>query len=413
MNRRSFLTQASLLSLGLLLPGASGWAFSNGNPDPKAKRLVVVLLRGAVDGLNVVIPYGDSRYYQVRHSIAIARPGQDAGALDLDGRFGLHPSLMPLMPFWQQGSLGFVHAAGSPDPTRSHFDAQDYMESGAPGNKVISTGWMNRLLAQMPENHSPIRALNFGPTMPRIFSGPAPVANIEVSARSGKKSALDRPAVAQAFQELYNDPKDPISKAFQEGMDAKRTISQDLEEEMVMANGGAPLPNNIPSFGKQLAKLMTKDPSVQLAFLAFGGWDTHVNQGAGRGQLANRLKPLGQGLADLANGLGPLFDNTTIMLMSEFGRTARENGNGGTDHGHGNAIWVLGGKVHGQKVYGKFNGLGSSDLYEARDVPVLTDFRSVVASVLEQHMGLASAGISKVFPQFSPSLSGIDGILKA
>jgi len=411
MDRREFLKSAAAASLSMLCPHAGAWAFNGGSEEQK--RLVVILLRGAVDGLNVVIPYGDPSYYQARSSIAIPHPGTELGAISLDGNFGLHPALAPLEPMWKSRSLAFVTAAGSPDPTRSHFDAQDYMESGEPGVKVVSTGWMNRLISLLPDNNSPVRALNFGPTIPRILSGPAGVANVPTGAATGRKLVVDRPAIAQAFDQLYGDRNDALGRAFKEGMEARQKLSKELMDEMEMANKGAPAPKDIPNFGKELAKLMTKDKTVQVAFIAFGGWDTHINQGAGKGQLANHLAPLGQGLADLVNGLGPLYKETNIVVMSEFGRTAHENGNGGTDHGHGNSMWVMGGDVRGGKVYGKYESLASSDLYEGRDLPVNTDFRSVISSVLVAHMGLQTAQLDKIFPNFNGGRSDVQNIINA
>jgi len=412
MDRRTFLKSAGALSLGFLLPKSYAWAFSNPGATNQNK-LIVVMLRGAVDGLNVVVPYGDPAYYQARSSIAVARPGTDVGAIDLDGNFGLHPSLAPLMPLWQSKKLAFVTSAGSPDPTRSHFDAQDYMESGVPGAKLVSTGWLNRLVSLLPDNHSPVRALNVGPTIPRILAGPASVANVDVGRAGGRKMVIDRPEVEQVFDKLYSGRNDALGTAYREAIEARHTISQDLNDEMEMANRGAPTPNDNPNFGVQLAKLMSKDKTIQVAFMAFGGWDTHVNEGSGKGQLANKLAPLGKGLADFVNGLGAELDNTTIVVMSEFGRTAHENGNGGTDHGHGNVMWVLGGKVRGGKVYGRYDSLASSRLYEGRDLPVSTDFRAVLSSVLQAHMGLENPQLSKVFPNFSSVHSDVANIVNA
>lgn len=412
MNRREFLKSAasSVFSLCLLMPGAAGWAFKAARGTDK-KRTVIVFLRGAVDGLNVVIPYADGDYYRARPSIAIPQPGQEFGALDLDGSFGLHPALSPLLPWWKDRTLAFVVAAGSPDPTRSHFDAQDYMESGLPGVKIANTGWLNRVLSLMPDNQSPVRAINFGPTIPRILAGPASVANVQIGGNGLRRSAVDRPAIASAFEALYSNRNDALGKAFREGLSARKTLNRELSDEMEMANRGAPLPQ--ASFGKQLARLLVKDPTIQVAFIAFGGWDTHVNQGASRGQLANRLTPLGTGLAELVTELGDEYKDTVILVVSEFGRTAHENGNGGTDHGHGNMIWVIGGKVKGGRTYGTFSGLASSQLYEGRDLPVSTDFRSVIGAVLTAHVGLTDRDMGKIFPHFDYRQSDINNIINA
>jgi len=411
MDRRQFLQSAATFSLSMLLPGAQAWAFSNSQPSKN--KLVVVMLRGAVDGLNVVVPYGDSSYYQARSGIAVQPPGTADGALNLNGDFGLHPSLAPLMPYWNSKSMAFVTSSGSPDATRSHFDAQDYMESGVPGAKLVTTGWMNRLITLLPDNHSPVRALNFGPTIPRILSGPGTVANVELGPQGTRPLVVDKPETEHIFEQLYGNRNDALGQAFREGIQARKTISKDLEDEMEMANRGAPTPAQNPNFGKKLAQLLTKDDTVQVAFIAFGGWDTHVNQGNGKGQLANKLAPLGQGLAEFAAGMGSKFNDTTVVVMSEFGRTAHENGNGGTDHGHGNSMWLLGGKVRGGQIYGKYDGLATARLYEGRDLPVNTDFRSVLSSVLLAHMGLSQDQLEKIFPNFVSSHSDVGNIINA
>lgn len=415
MNRRDFLRAAFLAPLGIPLVTQSGWAFSNGKPDPSAQKLVVVLLRGGVDGLNVVVPYGDNRYKQIRPTIALSR---SSGLVDLDGYWGIHSALAPLTPLFKNKSMAFVHNCGSPDRTRSHFDAQDYMESGVPGQKSVTSGWMNRLVAQLPSKNSPIQAISLGPVLPRIFSGPATVATIAKSGGGGGKGLrqMQRQGltaggdVPKVFTDMYGGRGDDLGKAFADGKAARTKVDsimrqaaaeeEPMTREQMMANRGALTPRSSPEFGKQLATLMTKDPSIQVAFIDFGGWDTHVREGAEEGQLANHLKPLAAGLADLARGLGPVYNNTTIIVMSEFGRTARENGNGGTDHGHGNVLWMLGGGISGGKVYGKWGGLSDNALNEARDLPTTTDFRAVLTSILGEHMGLSNKQLDAVFPGY-------------
>jgi uncharacterized protein (DUF1501 family) len=403
MNRRKFLQQLSLISgTTLVALGTHGWAVRGVATNRNPKRLVVVFLRGAVDGLNVVIPHWENAYYDSRSLIAIAPPNEANGALDLDGRFGLHPALNSLMPLWKQGSLAFVHACGSPDATRSHFDAQDYMESGTPGIKKTPNGWMNRLLSLLP-SQSPIQAVNVGATVPRILTGRMSVASLPVGRDAERPLPLDRPQMSEAFNQLYNG-NDPLSKAYQEGRAARQQLMADLDQEMMEANNGAPSPSGFARYTQQLARLMVKDPSVELAFMALGGWDTHINQGSTTGQLARNLKSLGEGLAALTQELGAVYSDTTIVVMSEFGRTVRENGNGGTDHGHGNVMWLLGGGIKGGKVYGEWPGLAQEQLYEGRDLAVTTDFRDVVASVLSRHLQLDGAKISQIFPGYSPQL---------
>jgi uncharacterized protein (DUF1501 family) len=397
MNRRDFLQALALGTSGLIPIGQSAWAAAGSDTPGNQRKLIVILLRGAVDGLNVVVPYADANYYRLRPTIAISRPGQDNGAIDLDGYFGLHPALASLSNLWQQRRLAFVHAAGSPDPTRSHFDAQDYLESGTPGRKGTGDGWLNRLLGVMPGPATPTRAVSIGAVMPRILAGRALATNIASGAAAARASVLDRPQVGSAFAQLYQGD-DKYSAMYRQAQLAHQEVMSSVDDEMRMANGNAPLPNGFPGDAARLADLMRSNPKVQFAFMALGGWDTHANQGAATGQLANRLSPLGQGLAVLAQRLGPLFDDTVVVVMSEFGRTVHQNGNNGTDHGHGNVMWLMGGPVNGGKIHGQWQGLDEAQLYEGRDVPVTTDFRSVLAHVIERHLRLSDKQLRQVFP---------------
>jgi uncharacterized protein (DUF1501 family) len=404
MKRRDFL-HSMALGAGVIVPvSRSAWAATSDSPT--RKKLVVIMLRGAVDGLNVVAPVGDANYLRLRPTIGLAAPGLEGGALDLDGYFGMHPALAQLQPLWQQKKLAFVHASGSPDATRSHFDAQDYMESATPGRKNTPDGWMNRLVATLPGASTPSRALSIGPVMPRILSGPSAAMNLPNGAAGTRANILDRPAIGAAFDQLYAG-NERFGRAYMDGKNAhKEVMDASMSGEMQVADGGAPLPNGFPNDSARLATLMRNDPKVQLAFVALGGWDTHANQGAGSGQLANRLAPLGHGLAVLAQRLGPMFDDTTVVVMSEFGRTARENGNGGTDHGHGNVMWLLGGAVNGGKVYGDWQGVADGALNEGRDLPVTTDFRSVLAQVAERHLRLTDRQLAQIFPAMPQRAAG-------
>jgi uncharacterized protein (DUF1501 family) len=406
MHRRDFLA---------LVGSAAGTALLNFGPScqvfaaaaPVRRRLVVVMLRGAVDGLNVVVPFADPAYRDMRQTIALAAPGAEDGALDLDGRFGLHPALAALMPLWRERRLAFVHACGSNDPTRSHFEAQDFMESGTPGVRTTADGWMNRLIGALPAPHGPTQAISLGATRPRILAGAEPTANFPLGPNTGKPLPLDRPAVAAAFAGLYAGT-DPMSVAFRDGQEARQELTGDLAAEQTAADNGAPGAAGFPAMAGRLAALLVRDERIQIAFADLGGWDTHVNQGGAKGQLANHLQPLGDGLTALARGLGPRLDDTVILVMSEFGRTAHENGNKGTDHGHGNALWVLGGRVAGGRVHGSWPGLASDTLHEGRDLAVTTDFRSVIAATLERHLGLADRQIALVLPKApAPGLSGL------
>ncbi|MES2902286.1 MAG: DUF1501 domain-containing protein [Pseudomonadota bacterium] len=409
MQRRDFF-HALGLGASLVIPvGRSAWAASADSPT--RNKLIVIMLRGAVDGLNVVAPVGDANYLRLRPTIGLLPAGLDGGVIDLDGYFGLHPALAPLSALWSEKKLAFVHASGSPDDTRSHFDAQDYMESGTPGRKNTEDGWMNRLVATLPGTSAPARAMSIGPTMPRILAGASPAVSIPNGAGAVRPDVLDRPAVGAAFDKMYAGHT-RFGKAYADGREAHRGVMAASMQEMQAADGGAPLPNGFPDDAARLATLMRNDPKMQLAFVALGGWDTHANQGAERGQLANRLEPLGQGLALLAQRMGSMFDDTLVVVMSEFGRTARENGNGGTDHGRGNVMWLMGGAVKGGKVYGDWRGVADEALNEGRDLPVTTDFRSVLAQVAERHLRLSDKQLAQVFPQMPAKAAGFQ-LLKA
>ena len=401
MDRRTFLQQSGLLTIASLTAIGSHRWIARANSTDAPKRLIVIFLRGAIDGLNVVVPHQESAYYEARPTIAIPKPNQPDGALDLNGTFGLHPALAPILPLWQQGSLAFVHACGSPDATRSHFDAQDYMESGTPGNKRTASGWMNRLLAATAQPSSiqaaSIQAISVGATIPRILAGRMPVAVLGSGNNATRPLPIDRPQVQVAFDRLYSGTS-TIAKTYQEAKQARQALITDLDMEMQQANNGAPLPTGFSIDARHIARIMVKDPRVQLAFLALGGWDTHVNQAP---QLARNLKGLGQGLAVLQQELGALYSDTVILVMSEFGRTVQENGNRGTDHGHANVMWMMGGNVQGGKVYGDFPGLRSTQLYQERDLAITTDFRTVIASTLTQHLRLNDSQLDQVLPQYS------------
>lgn len=367
---------------------------------------MVVLLRGAVDGLSVVAPFADPAYYAARPTIAIARPGEPDGLLPLDRLFGLHPALAPLLPYWQRGELGFVQASGSHDPTRSHFDAQDYLESATPGRKSTPDGWLNRLAGVLAGDRATpvaqrLQALNLGPVMPRIFSGPATVASLASGNAAVTRGVLERPRYAEAFGELYAGD-DRLALAVREAAATREAIMNTLASDDPKADQGALPLAGLARDTARLGQLMRRDERVRLAFVPVGGWDTHANQGAGRGALANRLALLAQALEALAQGLGDQLAHTSVLVMSEFGRTLRENGTRGTDHGHGNVAWLLGGGVAGGRVLGRWPGLEERALYEGRDLAVTTDFRDIVAELLQRRFALGEPALARVLPGFGP-----------
>lgn len=399
MKRRKLLSIASLATAGMLTPiGWNSWVATGKTRSAKAKRLVVVFLRGGIDGLNVVIPHQESDYYQARPTIAIPSPQEANGALDLNGFFGLHPQLKDLMPLWQDRNIAFIHGSGSPIVERSHFQAQDYIENGTPGVKSTRDGWMNRLLGELSLTNQAL-AINVGNTTPYILKGDMPSANLKPGINSTAAIATDNPLIDQAFSNLYSG-SDALSKAYQDGQASRQLIIKELGQEMIAAARGARNVNAFVDDAGEVAKLLLSDPKNQLVFMDVSGWDTHINQA----NILNRLLPsLGQGLATLVEGIKPIFADTVIVVMSEFGRTVKENGNKGTDHGSANAMWVLGGAIAGGKVYGNWPGLNPASLYQNRDLAVTTDFRDVLAHILQAHLSMDANSIKRVFPNYLPT----------
>jgi uncharacterized protein (DUF1501 family) len=363
------------------------------------KRLVVIFQRGAADGLNIVVPHAESAYYQMRPTISIPRQS----VLDLDGFFGLHPALEPLKPLWDQRHLAIVHATGSPDPTRSHFDAQDYMESGTPGVKSTEDGWLNRALkdGSASDSKSPFRGVAFGPTLPRMLSGSAPVVavgNVNDFGVGGRNPQAQ--PLANTFEAMYAHSVDSVLHGTgEETFDAVKMLRSADPGKYTPAAGAdyprGPLGNAL----RQVAQLLKADLGVEVAFTDVGGWDHHVNEGAVQGQLAQRLADLGQSMAAFWTDLGDLAESTVAVTMSEFGRTARENGNRGTDHGHANVMFVMGGPVKGGRVYGRWPGLEPGQLNEDRDLALTTDFRIVLGEAVSRHLG--NRNLAEVFPGFA------------
>jgi uncharacterized protein (DUF1501 family) len=365
----------------------------------KNKRLVVIFQRGAADGLNIVVPHAEQPYYAMRPSINIPR----SAVIDLDGFFGLHPSLSAFQPLWKQRHLAIVHATGSPDPTRSHFDAQDFMESGTPGIKATEDGWLNRSLRSLPYalDKSAFRAIALGPSMPRILSGsePAVALNNINDFGVGGRNPNAAPA-SNSFEAMYEHSVDSVLHGTgQETFEAVKMLKSANPAKYTPAAAADYPKGHFADSLKQLAQLIKANLGVQVAFADIGGWDHHVNEGSTQGQIANVLHEFSQSIAAFWTDLGDLGEDTVVVTMSEFGRTARENGNRGTDHGHANVMFVLGGPVRGGKVYGTWPGLDQSQLYEGRDLAVTTDFRSVVGEAVYRHLG--SKNLEQVFPGFN------------
>ncbi|MGB7230591.1 MAG: DUF1501 domain-containing protein, partial [Candidatus Acidiferrum sp.] len=386
-------------------------------PMPNKKQLVVLFQRGAADGLNIVVPFGEPNYYRMRPSIAIPQPkngGNDA-AIDLDGFFGLHPSLAPLEPLFHQNQLAIVHAAGSPDPTRSHFDAQDFMESGTPGLRATDDGWLNRALGTVPEeNASPFRAVAMGPNLPLMLRGSAAaialpdLKQFKVLAQSPKAGEV----VEGGFEAMYAQTVDQALHGTGTETFEAIDLLRNADPAKYQPENGAEYPKNkLGQSVQQISQLLKANIGAEVLFVDCGGWDNHVNEGGSQGQLSNLLRDLGQSLAAFHQDMGDRMQDIVFVTMSEFGRTAHENGNRGTDHGHANCMFVMGGDVKGGHVYGKWPGLDDHQLNEGRDLALTTDFRSVVGEVLTKHIGVKD--LAPVFPGFDNNPGKFPGLIKA
>jgi len=416
-SRRYFLTRGGISLIGLSsMPAFLQRAIAS-TPQSGKKQVVVLFQRGAADGLNIVVPFGEPSYYRLRPTIAIPQPrsGATDAAIDLDGLFGLHPSLALLAALFQKNELAIVHAAGSPDPTRSHFDAQDFMESGTPGVKSTEDGWLNRVLQTVPEeNASPFRAVAMGPNLPRMLRGSAPA--IALSDVKQFRVMSQTPGMGQiaegGFEAMYAQTVDH----------ALRGTGTETFEAIDMLRKADPSkykPENGANYGnsrlgqslQQIGQLLKANIGTEVLFVDCGGWDNHVNEGGAQGQLANLLKDLGQGMAAFHQDMGDRMENIVLVTMSEFGRTVKENGNRGTDHGHANCMLVMGGPVKGGKVYGRWPGLNEGQLNEGRDLTLTTDFRNVLGEILQKHIGVRD--LAPVFPGFDISRGGFTGLIRS
>jgi uncharacterized protein (DUF1501 family) len=375
----------------------------------RQKVLVAIFQRGAVDGLNMVVPYGERAYYASRPTIAIPRPGSgDLSALDLDGYFAFHPRLAPLQKLFARHELAIVHACGSPDSTRSHFDAQDYMESATPGMKGTTDGWLNRYLQTKHEQeHSNFRAVSLTQQLPRSLQGHAPALAMNQIGQFGIRGDN---ALSSSFESEYAAAADAVlGGTGREAFDAIKTLKAVGPQQSQPANG-AEYPRS--PFGQamlQIGQLIKSNLGLEIAFTELGGWDNHVNEGSSTGQLATRLDDFGRGLAALVTDLGDRMADVVILTMSEFGRAVAENGNRGTDHGHGNAMMAIGGAVRGGKVYGRWPGLAVEQRYDHSDLAVTTDFRDVFAEVVVRHLGVTDP--APIFPGHEIRQANFPGLL--
>jgi uncharacterized protein (DUF1501 family) len=397
--RRVFLKDSALAMFGagaapLWLARAAYAPKTNGR---NGRILVAIFQRGAADGLNIVVPFGEPEYFKLRPSIAIPRPnGGGESAIDLDGFFGLHPTLSPLKSLYDRKQLAIINATGSPDPTRSHFDAQDYMESGTPGRKTTPDGWLNRALND--SKASAIRAVSLGPQLPRALRGRNPAVAINTI---GGFQVRDRMA-SDGFEAMYSRSQDALLQGTgRDTFEAVRMLQSIAKEQKRTGSSGSYPKGRLGRSLDQIARLIKANVGLEVAFADLGGWDHHVNEAGANpseGQLANQLREFGQALAAFHSDLGDRMENVIVVTMSEFGRTARENGSRGTDHGHGNVMFALGGPVKGGSIYGEWPGLAREQLYERRDLAVTTDFRDVLGEIVSKHLGRRE--LAEVFPGY-------------
>lgn len=404
-SRRLFLKSSALAMFGVgsVPTWLSRALYAHDAPSSRKKVLIAIFQRGAVDGLNVVVPHAEAAYYAARPSIAIPRPdGTERGAIDLDGRFGLHPSLSGLKPLWDAKQLAIVEAVGSPDPTRSHFDAQDYMESGTPGLKATYDGWLNRALPA-EVRPSPIRAVSLSPDLPRTLRGK----NEALAINNINDFQVKDARVAATLENMYGTSADQVLNGTgRETFEAIKIMQSVQKTPYIPANGAHYPGGRLGQSLQQIARLIRADVGLEVAFTDVGGWDTHVNEVGPQphtGQLSNLLRDFGDALAAFSQDMGDRMADITVVTMSEFGRTVKENGDRGTDHGHANVMFALGGAVRGGRVYGDWPGLESEQLYQGRDLNVTTDFRTVLAEVVKKQLG--NRDLATVFPGFASPIS--------
>ncbi|MCJ2025688.1 DUF1501 domain-containing protein [Methylobacterium sp. J-067] len=385
MNRRDLLGLGA--GLGLSTVAGRVWA------APKADaRLLVVFLRGAYDAANVVIPTGSDFYYRVRPNLAVSR--QDA--LALDGDWGLHPALRDtIMPLYAKGQAAFVPFAGTDDLTRSHFETQDTIELGQTvgASRDYNSGFMARLATELTR----VRPIAFTEQLPLIFRGGGePVPNMAITG-VGKPGIDERQA--KLIAAMYHDT--PLAGAVSEGFRVRDEVYQSISNHAEQADRGATSPRGFELSARRIGRLMRD--TFNLGFVDVGGWDTHVNQGGAKGYLAERMGELGRGIAGFVEEIGPGWSDTVVVVVSEFGRTFRENGSRGTDHGHGSVYWVLGGGVRGGRIAGPQVRADEAHLFQNRDWPVLTDYRALLSGLLGRLYGLDQNALRRIFPGNDPA----------
>lgn len=436
MNTSTLSRRQLLMASGLALVGSTPgvWAQAAPQGHKSTGRLVVVMLRGAYDGLSALVPYTDADYYASRPNIAIAAPdGSNKTAIKLDNTFALHPALAPVLPLWQQGVLSFIPSAGLPAPNRSHFAAQYEMEIAQSGKTSAAPGWLNKAAGSNKTTYAvgidkkSTHAIGVGEANPAILAGDARVKLIPRGQAAQRTGVLANDTTRQALMDLYAG-NDKVAQAFRHGASSRMQSAQELSSEkmevdgkrmgpkmnsaldkdgipatpqaqnaqMLAASNGASDPVGLQLDAQHLGTLMRNDRNLRLGFLSAGGWDTHANQGNATGQLANNLGNLGRAIAQLRQDFSEPGD--VVVVMSEFGRTAVENGTRGTDHGFGNAMWLMGNRINGGKWHGQWTGLARGNLNEARDLPAHHDYRAVLAQVMRSTFAMQDSVLASVLP---------------
>jgi len=402
MDKRSFLK--AIFASAAASAGTRLWAAPTGGTG---SRFVLVFLRGAYDGLSALVPYADSFYYESRPNIAIARPSPEdaSAAVRLDSRWGLHPALADTaLALYTSRQLALVPFAGTAFVSRSHFQAQDWVETGLlPQQRPDpSSGFLNRLVAELQGRTSSPAAVSFTSGLPIVMRGEASIVNTGMEA--GRVPDISG-SYEQLLSQLYAGH--PLQPQVNDGLGLRRELARQQEEEMQSASRGAIAPASFSVEAARLGRVMRDNPAYTVAFVDVGGWDTHAGQGASQGALATRLRALGQGVSALRGEMGPLWDKTVVVVLSEFGRTFRENGSRGTDHGHGTTFWVAGGAVSGGRIAGEQRPLTPDGLHQGRDVPVANEYRELLAGLFARMYGLAPAGLERVFPGARPNAAGL------
>ncbi len=414
--RRIFLRNSALAMVGV--GAAPVWLtralYAADSPSRRKKTLVAIFQRGACDGLNIVVPFGEKRYYELRPTIAVPKPSASSpedSAIDFDGFFGLHPALAPLKPLYDAKHLAIVNPAGSPDPSRSHFDAQDFMESGTPGLKSTRDGWMNRALVPERVKSSAVRALALGQSLPRSLRG----RNAAIAMNSLVEFRVQDANASNMYESMYVQTRDTLLHgAGKDTFEAVKLLKSIQARPYTPAANAKYPPGRFGESLRQIAQLIKADVGVEVAFADMGGWDHHVNevgQRASQGALPNLLREFGGALAAFWHDLEDRMADIAVVTMSEFGRTAHENGNRGTDHGRGNVMFAMGGGVRGGKLYGEWPGLEKEQLYEGRDLDLTTDFRDVLGELVYTHLG--NRDLSAVFPGYPGGPEKFRGLMGA